>query len=322
MRFRSHVARFALPLAVLNALGGCLVVLALSLPGGSHAQAEELQDQAGDKQGAEKQDAVVAPPAKLIEDANLEAALRNAVYEKRGSKEPLTEDDLRKVFVLEADGKDIADLRGLQFCRNLHLLKLSHNKVRDLTPLADLPRLQSLDLEGNQVSDLSPLAKDTALQYLQLAGNEITDVAPLAELKKLSALYLSNNKLQDLTPLAGLTKLSSLYLDHNEISDISPLRDANGLTSLDLSGNKVADLSALDQQRQLRYLLLESNRLTDLASLVKIIQADAAGSRNLSPFLNLYLAGNPLTDAAKGEQAAALSAAGVRVHLEPATAEK
>ncbi len=270
------------------------------------------------KQDQQDQGAIVAPPAKLIFDAKLEAALRHAVYEKRGTKEPLTEDDLRKVFVLEADGQDIADLRGLQYCRNLHLLKLSNNKITDISPLADLPRLQSLDLKNNQIEDISPLASDTALQYLELSGNQVGDISAVAKLQNLSALYLADNSVADLSPLAELPKLKSLYLERNQVTDLSPLKNVTGLTSLDLTGNQVADLSPLNQQTQLRYLLVEDNKLADLAALVKFASEDAAGSRRVAPFLNLYIAGNPLSEAAKSDQLAALKEAGVRVHEEPA----
>ena len=57
---------------------------------------------------------------------------------------------------------------------------------------------------------------------------------------------------------------------------------------------------------------LESHEPKYLAR-VRAAQEDARGPQRFAPFLRLYLEGNPLSDAAKGEQLSALKAAGVRV---------
>ena len=43
------------------------------------------------------------------------------------------------------------------------------------------------------------------------------------------------------------------------------------------------------------------------------LQADFKGERRFAPYLRLYLAGNPLSDAAKAEQLAELKKIGVRL---------
>src|SRR5262249_10569911 len=105
-----------------------------------------------------------------IPDKNLEAALRAVLLDPKGD---LTEGMLANVFVLEAKGKKIANLAGLEKCKNLSLLNVAKNAVADLTPLKDLKNLQSLDLSGNKVSDLKPLKDLTRLSYLELSDNEI-----------------------------------------------------------------------------------------------------------------------------------------------------
>src|SRR5690606_5207090 len=97
---------------------------------------DKAQEQAKDDKA--KEEAKPQEPAKpLIPDKNLEAAVRAAVYEKRNNQEPLTEDDLRKVFILEADNRGIKDLTGLEKCTNLLLLKAAGNQMADLPPLAE-----------------------------------------------------------------------------------------------------------------------------------------------------------------------------------------
>src|SRR6476620_7319674 len=66
-------------------------------------------------------------------DKNLEEAVRAVL--KHEPKAELTDEKLQNVYVLEAPGKSIKDLSGLEKCKNLALLRLSKNQVRDLAPL-------------------------------------------------------------------------------------------------------------------------------------------------------------------------------------------
>src|SRR5688572_32799265 len=115
-------------------------------------------------------DAIADPAwAVAIPDKNLEAALRALVFEKKGTDKELTEEDLGKIFTLEARGKSIKDLSGLEHCKNLLLLNLAKNEVSDLKPIQELKNIQSLDLAGNKLTDVSPLAELTAMQFLELS---------------------------------------------------------------------------------------------------------------------------------------------------------
>jgi len=269
--------------------------------------------------------ALLAAPAvaqSVVPDKNLEAALREQVFEKRGTDKPLAADDLAKVFVLKARGRGIKHLAGLEKCTNLAEADLSGNEIVDVKPLAPLGNLQSLDLSGNKIADIAPLGGLTSLQYLQLEGNKISDVKPLAKLTALNALYLTGNQIADPAPLGGLKKLWSLYLGDNRLTKLDALGPLTRLSSLELSGNEIADLSPLAEMTDLRFLLLQKNKLTDLAPLVKAAQADAEGKQRFAPFLQLYLADNPLSDQARNDQVAELKRIGVRVHLEDPSAEQ
>ena len=130
---------------------------------------------------------------------------------------------------------------------------------------------------------------------------------------KLSALYLSDNKIAELAPLAGLSGLSSLDLAKNQITDIKPLGGHGPLLGAEA-----------ERQRDRRHHAGHAAPAAEHAA--RRAQQDrrprAAGGRrqgrrrrqeNFAPFLRLYLAGNPLSDAAKNEQLAALKTAGVRI---------
>src|SRR5437016_3431740 len=81
-----------------------------------------------------------------FKDKNLEAAVKEAI---KVTKPTLADDDLAKLFVLKAADKKIADLSGLEKCKNLAELDLAKNAVADVKPLAGLTELQSLTLADN-----------------------------------------------------------------------------------------------------------------------------------------------------------------------------
>ena len=155
-----------------------------------------------------------------LADKNLEAAVRAVLQEPRAD---LTDEKLNNVFVLEAPGKDIHSLAGLEKCTNLSLLKVSNNQVVGPRPAQGSRRTSSPSTwRATRSPDLTPLAGLARLQYLELSSNQITKIDPLNGLSNLSALYLSGNKVSDLAPLSGLTRLSSLSLAHNQVRDLAP----------------------------------------------------------------------------------------------------
>jgi uncharacterized protein (TIGR03067 family) len=248
--------------------------------------------------------------ASVFPDKNLEAAVKAVLQHSKGE---LSDANLANVYVLEAVGKNIQNLAGLEKCKNLALLRLSKNQVTDVTPLKDLTNLQSLDLADNKIADATPLKGLTKLQYLELSNNQVADVEPLGGLTSLSALYLSGNKISDLAPLAKLSKLASLSLGHNQIRTIDALAQVTKLTTLDLKDNQIEDLTPLTKQTEISLLMLERNKISDLAPLVALAKADAEGQKRFAPYLRLYLAGNPLSEEAKSSQLGALKGFGVRL---------
>ncbi len=189
----------------------------------------------------------------LFPDNNLEAAVRNALYiegirqkDKDLLEKPLdeaiTEADLAKLTAMEAAGKGIISLDGLEHCVNLKELYLPENQISDIHNLSSLTNLIKLDLGANQISDISPLASLTKLTSLDLYVNRIEDISPIVSLTALTNLYLFRNRIVDISPLANLTELTELDLFANEVSDISPLLENRGFGQGDfirLASNKL-----------------------------------------------------------------------------------
>src|SRR5205085_858336 len=105
----------------------------------------------------------------LFPDKNLEAAVRQEVFEKRGKTEPLVEADVVNISQVIGKGKKISNLKGLEKCKSVALIDLANNEISDLEPIKDLKLIQSCDLSKNKIQSLAPLAGLTGIQYLVIA---------------------------------------------------------------------------------------------------------------------------------------------------------
>jgi len=181
---------------------------------------------------------------------------------------------------LNAAGRGISDLAGLEYATNLTILNLGEfyyywvwppelrtNQIENITPLSDLTRLKSLDLSNNQITDISALSGLTDLETLTLYKNKITDISALSGLSNLTSLDLERNQITDITPLSGLTNLKSLELSSNLIADTSALSTLTGLESLLLSRTGLTTIPDLTDLPNLKSMDLDGNQITDISGL-------------------------------------------------------
>jgi len=246
----------------------------------------------------------VGRAADLFPDKNLEAAVREQVFAKRDKKEPLVEADVQNISVVRGKGKKIKNLAGLEKCVALAELNLADNEIADITPIKDLTQIQLLDLSKNKISNIGAIAGLVNLQYIELSDNQVSDLSPVAKLSNLRNLYVDRNQVKDLGPVSQLPKLVSLYVRDNPISDLRPLASLKWLERLDIRGNQVSDLAPLSGLTEWKYLIADKNKITDLSVLIAMCKKDLADPKNtrFAPFWNIYLYGNPLSDAAKTTQ--------------------
>jgi internalin A len=252
-----------------------------------------------------------ARAASPFPDKNLEAAIRDVL--KHEPKVELTDEKLQNVYFLDATGKDIKDLTGLEKCKNLQELTLARNKISDIKALKELTNLISLDLSENAIKDIGPLSNLKALQRIVLSDNQVEKLEPLSGLTSLTSLYLGKNAIKDLAPLAPLTRLWTLSIPNNQVKDIKVLEKLTKISDLDLGDNQVEDVAPLTKLTELKLLMIWRNKIKDLTPMVAAAKADAAGPKLFAPYLRLYIDGNPLSDDAKKTQLAALKEAGVRI---------
>ena len=212
------------------------------------------------------------PKVVSIPDPNLAAAIRQEIGNS------ITTRTLLNLTRLEALGRRIKNLTGLQYARNLKVLILYTNKILDISALAGLTQLTELILRSNNILDISPLAALKQLTWLELGRNNISDLSALAALKQLTWLYLGHNNISDISALAELKQLTYLGLEGNNISDISPLTVLKQLKGLDLGfHNSISDISALAELKQLTSLDLGSNSISDISALAELKQLTKLG---------------------------------------------
>jgi hypothetical protein len=238
-------------------------------------------------------------------DPNLEQAIREEI--QKPAPEPIYASDLQGLTSLNASGKGIADLHGLEYCTDLGKLYLGGNQISDINPLSNLTSLTRLDLYHNEISNIAPLASLTSLLYLYLENNQIRDITPLSNLTNLENLYLGSNRISDLSPLTNLTHLEDLYLYGNQIGDITLLSNLTELTELHLSSNQISDISSLGSLTNLTTLSLYNNQISDITPLANLTSLRRLSLRNndiseisalsaLTELRALYLDRNQIVD--------------------------
>ena len=196
-----------------------------------------------------------------VPDSNLAQAVRAAL--RLPPNVQLTNNHLRRLNELNADGQDIKDLIGLEYAVNLRRLHIPRNPISDLTPIANLKVLTYLDVGVGKLSDIGPIQHLTNLTTLLLSGNRITDVSPLANLVNLTHLRLNNNGIIDINPLANLTNLIHLSAKGNRIVEVTPLANLENLNFLELQNNRITDITPLANLTNLEYLNTQHNPIFD-----------------------------------------------------------
>ncbi|MDQ8209593.1 hypothetical protein QEH52_18865 [Coraliomargarita sp. SDUM461003] len=189
---------------------------------------------------------------------------------------------------LDASGRGIQSLRGLELCTNLESLSLDDNLIADLSPLSELTKLTHLDLgvdvdaypEGNPFKDLSPLANLWSLESLNLQGCGATDFSLLGSLPSLASVNVEDTLLQSGDSIVarleafGIAVVTGGDVQFSRI--LSPslyaALEAEDLLSLDISVMQLEDhgISSLDGIgifQNLEQLNVGGNRITDLSPL-------------------------------------------------------
>ncbi len=265
------------------------------------------------------------PPDSAIwmPDANLRNAVRAALH--LNVNEPLTQQQLLNLTVLNAPRLGITDLTGLEYATNLRSLAVGGNQISDLTPLANLTGLRALYIGGNAISNINPLAHLTNLRRLGMLRNQITDIRVLADLVNLTYLRLEGNPITDTSPLESLPSLSDVDIEIPSLIPDANLRTAvraelgiapnlritidamRHLTTLNASRLGITDPTGLEYATNLTHLYLRDNLISDIAPLAHLTNlralsigrnqiTDLTPLSNLTRLTGLYIGDNLISD--------------------------
>ncbi len=218
-----------------------------------------------------------------IPDANL----RKAINEELGkpADAQLTQAEMARLTSLNANAKEVKNLRGLEAAIRLEVLYLNRNQITNLSPIAGLVRLNRIELGHNTISDISPLEALISLENLRIDNNSVSDISPLEALISLRSINIGHNVVSDWSPLAGLMKLDYIAISHNPVADLSPLTGLRNLRTFHSWGTRILDIAPLSKSPKIQEISICGGDISDISSL-----------EGVTSLRDLYLPNNDVTD--------------------------
>jgi Leucine-rich repeat (LRR) protein len=153
-------------------------------------------------------------PNSIIPHRGLEKSIREQIGKPTGEITPedclgVTELDIAMPTFETSFRLGLSDLEGLQYFKDLEILKCNAGYLSDISALSQLHKLRELNLDNNNISDLTPLSELSNLEYLWLYQNNVRDLSPLASLTNLKHLVIGMNPVQYIPD--GFAPLANLY---------------------------------------------------------------------------------------------------------------
>jgi len=212
---------------------------------------------------------------------------------------------LQKIDLSQNAIRDVAPLKGFQFCLSLNLSSNEIANIKSWDGEGMLPQLRSLDLSGNLLAAL-PQLPFASLRSLKLAGNEIATCADFTGHEKLTYLDLSENKLTSVAGIANMPALTSLNVSGgmkngnptNQLESLEGLTGMESLQELNLARNKFSVLQApWETFPALRSLNVSENVIEAPKAPPgeKALEHPMNVLRQLPKLRNLQVAGNPFS---------------------------
>ena len=215
-----------------------------------------------------------------LPDPNFEAVVRVAVGDQSMKYEPADEVydiDADPVTTIDATGKGVSDVTGVELFSSLIDLRCSLNNLTDLDISANT-NLTELRCQYNSLTTLD-ISANTKLTLLDCGLNSLTNLNVSAS-PNLTDLRCNDNNLTDLD-LSVNTELTTLWCFYNGLTNLDVSANTQ-LTDLYCANNSLTNLD-LSANTNLTYLICWGNPI------VEIIVADT----NNLPTTFVY-DGNPI----------------------------
>ena len=141
---------------------------------------------------------VTADSVVTFADSDLEDAVREALG--KNSEEDIYESDIATMTVLEASGRGISSLSGLEALQDVTYIDLTNNQITSLSPLGNIAWANSILLGHNQITSMAPLSGISVSDVLDLSYNRISGFSSLTDFGA-GDLNLSHNNIINIGPL-------------------------------------------------------------------------------------------------------------------------
>ncbi|MBC2254028.1 internalin [Listeria ivanovii] len=114
------------------------------------------------------------PINQIFPDPNLAEEVKK-VLGKKSVTNVISQMELERIDIFNANERNIQSIEGLQYCTKLNNLDLSGNQISDISPLKNLTELRVLDLRINEIRDLNALKGLKQLTMVDLAYQKWTE---------------------------------------------------------------------------------------------------------------------------------------------------
>lgn len=125
-----------------------------------------------------------------IPDPQLRRAIQIELGKLNGD---ITVKDLESLTELDASGRGIKIITGLEHAVNLSVLDLGGNQLKSLTHSKLPPWLVELDLRGNPLTSLTSIERLESLQTLWISPTAVRDLSPVLDQLLFSGVHVRSN---------------------------------------------------------------------------------------------------------------------------------
>jgi len=266
-------------------------------------------------------------------DAGLEAAIRETVGKPTGD---VVDTDLAGITFLDARGRGITTLEGIQYCVDLEWLDLSDNEIIDINALSSLPHVTAVSLRDNEIVNINALSGLLNIWLLDLSNNQIVDITSIVNNEGVAhgdIVVLHENQLgrqpgsQDAADVEVLQNRGVNVLFEPSVVANFPDRGLEaairetigkpsgeildiyliGLAFLDANNRSISNLEGIEHCVDVEKLLLRGSGIADLGlllGLTKLRWIDLSDNEGvdinvlsrLTDLTELWLAGNEIDD--------------------------
>ncbi len=119
-----------------------------------------------------------------------------------------------KIGKLDIRNNDIRSIAGIQNCKRLVYINISHNNIRTFRSLPLL--IEQLLIQDNLINKIILRRYYEKLHYLDISNNNINDLDFLKFCPNLRHLNINNNPIKNISPICKLKSLECLEVNERK----------------------------------------------------------------------------------------------------------